>query len=403
MQRTRPVQSAPAQRPWSGLIVTVVVVGSLLWFAYSVADILFFLFIALLFSLYLGMISDFLQHRFRLPRPYGITAALLVSAIGVAGLGWLIVPPVLEQTQGLIATLPGLVAGWEASLVEMVGRNPLLQQILPAEAGEGRIASLLGHFGGGYFGGAVPYVFGAVTIVIHVFSVLVMGIFLALRPAMYREGLVTLVPPVHRDLARSVARDLAEVLRGWIGGQILGMLVLTALSWIGLMILGVPYALAFGVFTGLAAIVPFFGTLVSTLLPALFVVGAAGLGHAMLVVLLGLIIHLIESNLVHPLIMQRKVHLPPVLSILSVLMMAKLLGVVGLLVAVPVLASLMVILRRIYVGRILERTGFRRRMRPEGAAAPVPNGESVSPVVEGGEIDEVEVLQPVLQVGSTRT
>jgi predicted PurR-regulated permease PerM len=243
------------------------------------------------------------------------------------------------------------------------------------------VASLVGRFGG-YFDGAVPYVFHTVAIVIHLFSVLVMGVFMSLRPEMYREGVVTLVPPVHRDLARSVAQDLARVLRAWIGGQILGMLVLTVLTWIGLMILGVPYSLAFGVFTGLAAIVPFFGTLVSTLLPALFVIGSGGVGQAMLVVLLGLIIHLIEANFVHPLIMERKVHLPPVLSILSVLMMAKLLGVIGLLVAVPVLASLMVIVRRIYVDRILEKTGFRRRIRavdPPLAEAP---SERPPPILE---------------------
>lgn len=382
MSRTTPPHPGPAGRPWSSLIVTIAIVGLLFWFAYSVADILFLLFIALLFSLYLGMISEFLQKRFGLPRAYGIVIALLATGVGVAGLGWLIVPPVMAQAQGLIETLPRLLASWEASLVAMVGRNPLLQQLLPAEAGEGRVASLVGRFGG-YFGGAVPYVFSAIAIVIHLFSVLVMGVFMALRPETYREGVVTLVPPVHRDLARSVALDLARVLRAWIGGQILGMLVLTVFSWIGLMILGVPYALAFGVFTGIAAIVPFFGTLVSTLLPALFVVGSGGPGQAMLVVLLGLIIHLIESNFVHPLIMERQVHLPPVLSILSVLMMAKLLGVIGLLVAVPVLASLMVIVRRIYVDRILERTGFRRTMRiPATPPVPAASPPGAEPLLE---------------------
>lgn len=70
------------------------------------ADTLFLLFLALLFSLHLGIITDFLEHRLGLPRPYGIAAALLATSGGVVALGGLIVPPVLEQTRGLTATMP---------------------------------------------------------------------------------------------------------------------------------------------------------------------------------------------------------------------------------------------------------------------------------------------------------
>jgi predicted PurR-regulated permease PerM len=369
MSDTTVVQAPPAARPSARLLAIAIFVGLLLWLAYSIADILFLFFIAVLFSLYLGMITDFLQERFHLPRSYGLAIALLGTFAGVVALGWLIVPAVLQQTRGLVETLPHLVAGWEASLLGLADRSPLLRQMLPKDTGGGYIGSIVGRIGG-YFAGMVPYVFSGVAVLIHLVGVLVMAIYMTLRPDTYREGVITLVPPVHRDLANDVAHDLARVLRAWIGGQLLSMLVLTLLTWAGLLILGVPYALAFAVFTGLAAIVPFFGTLISTLVPALFMVGAAGLGPAMLVVLLGLVIHLIEGNLVHPLIMARQVHLPPVLSILGVLVMAKLLGVIGLLVAVPVLATVMVVVRRIYVQRILEGAGFRRSVRPRGSAIP---------------------------------
>ena len=170
----------------------------------------------------------------------------------------------------------------------------------------------------------------------------------------------------------------------------LAMVFLGVLTWIGLEILDVPFALAFGVFTGVVVMVPFFGTLVSTLLPALFVLGNDGIVHSLLVVLLGVVIHLIEANFVHPLIMERRVHLPPVLSILRVLIMAELLGAVGLLVAVPVLATVMVITRRLYVHRLLEGKGFRRFVRdppsevrlPEGALRVDAAGVSIPAVLE---------------------
>jgi hypothetical protein len=72
--------------------------------------------------------------------------------------------------------------------------------------------------------------------------------------------------------------------------------------------------------------------------------------------------------------MERRVHLPPVLSIISVLVMAELLGPVGLLVAVPVLATLMVITRRIYVHRLLEGKGFRRFVRDTPSEIRLPEG-----------------------------
>src|SRR5690606_6206479 len=171
--------------------------------------------------------------------------------------------------------------------------------------------------------------------------------------------------------ARDILAELTRTLRSWIVGQILAMIFLGVVTWVGLVMLSVPYALAFGVFTGVVVVVPFFGTLVSTILPALFVLGADGAVHALLVVLLGVVAHLIVANVVHPMIMERQVNLPPVLSIMSVLIMAELLGAVGLLVAVPVLATVMVLVRRIYVERVAAGKGF-RRMRREGPRPPPP-------------------------------
>jgi predicted PurR-regulated permease PerM len=154
------------------------------------------------------------------------------------------------------------------------------------------------------------------------------------------------------------------------------MFVLGIFTWIGLVLLRVPYALAFGVFTGAVAIVPFFGTLVSTLLPAFFVLGGGGLLQAFWVVMLGVGVPIFEANVVAPMIMERQVHLPPVLSILAVLIMAHLLHVIGLLVAVPVLAVVMVVARRLYIHRVLEGRGFRRAVRDRPIELQLP-GDNV--------------------------
>jgi predicted PurR-regulated permease PerM len=352
----------------------------LLLFVYSVAEVLLLVFLAALFGVYLSAISELLEDRFRIRPALGLPLGLLFTGIVFTGIVWLVVPPVLQQTQELLTALPQLVTQGVNGLSQFVSRYPILAAALPPAELQHQIQGLMSN-AGGYFAGLVPYLLGGLHVLIEAISVLVMGIYMALRPEVYREGIILLTPPVHRELVRDILSDLGQTMRAWIGGQILAMFFLGALTYVGLLLLDVPFALAFGVFTGVVVMIPFFGTLVSTLLPAFFVLGSGGLGRAFLVILLGVLIHLVEANFIHPLIMERRVHLPPVLSILSVLIMAELMGMVGLLVAVPVLATLMVIVRRIYVHRLLEGKGFRRFVRDAPAEVRLP--ESVLRVAPG--------------------
>ena len=96
-----------------------------------------------------------------------------------------------------------------------------------------------------------------------------------------------------------------------------------------------------------------------------------------LVALLGVVVHIVEANVIAPMIMERQVSLPPVLTLLSVLVMAHLMHLVGLLVAVPVLATTLVVVRRIYVYRVLEGKGFRRAVRDQPVEVRLPDDVAV--------------------------
>jgi predicted PurR-regulated permease PerM len=363
--------------PPIGAFIAPVLLILLLLLAYNVAGILLLFFVAILFAIYLCAITEALQRHAGMPRGVGLFTALLLTFVLVGLTGYLIIPPVIEQTQELMNALPAMAASWDAQLSALAARSEFAGQVLgQREPGESYVGGYFGQIGG-YFQNVVPYLFHGVTFAIHFVSVLVMGLYMALRPAVYREGFILLAPPIHRELVRDIMVDLGRTLRAWLVGQLIGMVFLGILTWIGLELLGVPYALAFGVFAAAVAIVPFFGTLVSTLLPALFVLGSSGSGHALMVALLGIVVHLIESNIVQPIIMERQVHLPPVLSILAVLIMASLLDIIGLFVAVPVLCVVMVVVRRVYVHRILEGKGFRRAVRDRPVELRLPDEGSV--------------------------
>jgi predicted PurR-regulated permease PerM len=334
--------------PFGWVLLAVLVVALLV----ITVDVLLLLFLAIILAVYLDAVSEFLQRRGGVPPAVGLVTGLALSLGALVGVVFLIAPAVAEQVQDLVANLPTFLSNLDQSINRLLGSIPVLRRGVTEGSTPGILATSLNELFGFLRGAVVPYLKGGLELVIMVVSVFVMALYLARNPAIYVEGLVSLVPPARRHLTRIILYDLKQTLHAWVVGQIISMVVLAALTTLGLWILEVPYFLAFGVFAGIAAIVPFFGTLFSTLVPALFALGVAGLPKAVAVTALGIGVHLIEANFVAPIVMERKVNLPPVITIAGVLLIAKLFGVVGLIVAVPILAFVMVLIRHILLGEV---------------------------------------------------
>jgi predicted PurR-regulated permease PerM len=363
-----------------------------LWLFARVAQVLILLFIGVLLSLYLRAVAGWFERRWHVPDRIAFVTSLLLSLTGVVAIFYILVPPVITQTQALIKVLPDYITGWEASIERTVSRVPALREYWPP--GQHKIFSAVYSELSSSFSTIPTRVLSLVQGAISIFSISVIAIYLSLRPALYREWLIALFPPIHRDLVRDLLGDLGDTLRSYIVGQLLVMAFLAALTAMFLYFLDVPFALTFGIFTGLVAIIPFFGTLLSTTLPALFVLnGPNGGVRALLVLGVGVVVHLIEGNIVSPYAMSKKVDLPPVLTIMSVLIMGQLLGGIGLIVALPTLAMVMVIVRRILITRIYEGQGFRRttRERPLVLRLPAPGGGVLVP--SGPPVDVVAIAE----------
>ncbi len=326
-------------------------------FILKVIDVLLLVFLAILLAVYLSAVTDWLERRFGMRRWLGLTLTVVATIAGVATIAALLAPPVVEQTRALIGGLPQTLTNIQNVLARWASQYPVLDQTELANPSSGVVSGLVTDAVGFLSGSLLGYVRGGGMIFIEGASVVVMALYLARQPALYRDGLISLFAPRHRSIAVHVFDDTAATLRAWVVGQLIAMSVLAMLTAIGLWILGVPYWLAFGIFTGLVAIVPFFGTLISTLLPALFMVASGDWLKVLLVLLLGVLVHVFEANVVVPRIMQRKVDLPPVLTISSVLIMGTLLGAIGLIVAVPVLCVTMVLIRHILHGEIYGEPG----------------------------------------------
>jgi predicted PurR-regulated permease PerM len=383
---------APRRFRFAPILAATVLTVLGLWLFGKVAHVLILLFIGLLLSLYLRAVAGWLERRLHVPDHLAFAMSLLLSLAGVVAIFWILVPPVITQTQALIKVLPSYISGWEAGIERTVSRVPALRDYW--KPGEHKILFAFYDELSGTFTSLPTRVLSVVQGAISIFSIAVIAIYLSLHPALYREWLIALFPPIHRDLVRDVLGDLGDTLRSYMVGQLLVMAFLAALTAIFLYVLDVPYWLTFGIFTGLVSIIPFFGTLLSTTLPALFVLnGPNGGVRALLVLGVGVVVHLIEGNIVSPYAMSKKVDLPPVLTIMAVLIMGQLLGGIGLIVALPTLAMLMVIVRRILITRIYEGQGFRRttRERPIVLRLPAPGGGVLVP--KGPPIDVISIAE----------
>ena len=370
--KVRLVQLAPG-------LAAVVLTLFLLWLARAVAPVLLLLFLSILLAVYLDALRDALIARAHLTPRLAFAGALLITLAVATGVVMLIIPAVVEQTRALIARLPEIAIGWEQRLTNLVDRVPALEPFIGADRRSEMVTSAVGQ-AEEFLGGLLPHVFDLLHGFIDVAAVLVMALYLALNPGTYEDFFVAVTPPRYRAAARDVLAALGTTLRAWSLAQLLAMAVLGVLTAFGLWLLNVPYWLTFGIFTGVAAIVPFFGTLVSTVVPALFVLGGeGGAGGAALVLLLGIVVHLIEGNFVAPLIMERHVNLPPVFSIMAVLIVGRLLGPVGLLVAVPTLAVVMALIRKVLIERVYRDEATLEGLREDAALALAESSELVVP------------------------
>jgi predicted PurR-regulated permease PerM len=184
------------------------------------------------------------------------------------------------------------------------------------------------------------------------FVVLVTGVYLAAAPRLYVEGLVTLAPHARRPRYREVLSRLATVIRWWMIAQLVPMAVIGVLTAIGLKIIGVPLWLFLGLLAGLFNFIPNFGPLISGV-PAFLIALAESPTKALWVVALYVFAQSLEGYVLTPLVQRRAVELPPALLILFQVLAGLLLGALGVVLAAPLLAVIVVAVKLLYVEDVL--------------------------------------------------
>ena len=187
----------------------------------------------------------------------------------------------------------------------------------------------------------------AVQEIIAVISVIFLALYLAVSPDTYIRGLLRLVPVNRREGVEEFVKDLSGRLRGWVVGTALVASFVGVGGGIGLWLLGVPLALTFGILAGVLDIIPYVGSIVGGALPALVAL-TIGPVKALEVAALFFVINQIEGNLLQPKLMGGRVNVPPAMILISILLLATLVGpIVGTLLAVPAAVIVVTLLERL--------------------------------------------------------
>jgi predicted PurR-regulated permease PerM len=166
---------------------------------------------------------------------------------------------------------------------------------------------------------------------------------MAYDPKSLVNGILRLIPRRHHQRLTRVLKACQVRLRGWIFGTGIAMIFLGAGAAIGLWILRIPSAFAFGIIAGLFEIIPYFGSIVGTFLPALVALSISPI-KLVFVLILFLVLNQIDAHIVQPLVMGQQVNIHPVMVIVTFLVMGKLFGLIGVLLAVPAAAIIVTLI-----------------------------------------------------------
>jgi predicted PurR-regulated permease PerM len=320
----------------TGIIFRTILILLGIWFLYVIRDIIAILFIAIIIAAAIEPMVDWM-HRKKIPRALAVAIiyAILFSIIGA--FFYFLIPPLVTQLKELASNLPlysekisiffkGLESYGQTHSISFSGQN-LFQNISDniAQSSSAIFSTTIGVFT------------GFVSIVV----VLSLIFYMSVKKEGLNSFVVAIMPAKYEKYAVSVAQRIKVKMGRWIQGQLFSMLAIAVLDFSVLYFLGVPYALILAILGGLLEIIPYVGPIISAF-PAVLSGFLVSPTIGLLVVAAYIIIHQIEGHVIIPNVMRKAVGLNPIIIILAILVGAKVSGVLGAILSVPIITALSV-------------------------------------------------------------
>jgi predicted PurR-regulated permease PerM len=278
------------------------------------------------------------------PRPLGALIGLIAGLTVVAGGLALLLPQLIDQGRTLITNAPNLVRAAEVKLSSVTGDRPghvaaQLQHDLTALVRDP--SQLLGPIT--TVGASVASIVGGLVIGI------ITAYYIAAQPDPLRNGLLSLFSPDTRPHAEATLERIRTAWLGWLRGLVASMALIGVMLYVALgLIVGLPFALVFAVLSACAEVVPYLGALASGIPPVAFALTISPT-RAVVVLIVYILFHQIEANIIGPLVMARAVRLHPAVIAIGVVAVGEVFGLLGLIIAVPILSLITILVDVLWV------------------------------------------------------
>jgi predicted PurR-regulated permease PerM len=320
----------------TGIIIRTIIILLGLWFLYLVRDVVALLFLALVFTAAIDPAVDWL-HRKKVPRGVGVLIIYLILFLIIGSMLYLLIPAIISQISDLSKNFPVYFEKIN-NLIQSIqsyssSHNISLQGQEPLD-----IASNLTKITQGIFDTTVGIFTGLISLVI----VLSMTFYLSVKEDGMEKLINSLTPPKHQEYMISLANRMKKKVGKWMQGQILLMLIIFVLDFTALYLLGIPYALILALFAGFFELIPYLGPIISAI-PAVALAFLISPITGFMVLGLYIAIQQIENHIITPQVMKKAVGLNPIVVILALLIGAKVAGIFGAILAIPVAAIISVL------------------------------------------------------------
>jgi len=318
-------------------------------------DVIMLLYLSFIVALFLSIFVDFFNKRLKVPRVVGVIVALLVIIGMITALVALVLPTFLYQGEQLLSNLPKYLSDLETHTRALALKYSVLDPMFgPGKALEP--TNLLDKINVGISGlfqkGMGLFVSG-VGGLIGIIAMLMIAVYIVIKPTEHYEGMLKLCPKSRREKARKLLERIGNTIRHWMVGRALAMLLIMVISTIGFFIAGVKFALFLGILNGILCFIPLIGPLLGLIGPVLVSLIDSPI-KVIWVLIIFIIVQITETYFFTPLVMKKQVDLPPVITIAAVIGMGSLLGLLGLILAIPTVAIAMIILKETYLKKMEE-------------------------------------------------
>jgi predicted PurR-regulated permease PerM len=277
--------------------------------------------------------------RKRIPRVLSVLLMYMTVFGSLFAILYFFLPPILNDAQGLFSQIPQYLDSLNLSGTAL----PALDSGSAITNEAQNVITTLLHFReivGGSTEGAFRLLSGIFGGIFAFGLVVVLSFYFAMLETSVEDFLRVVTPAQKEDYVVSLWLRAKKKIGLWMQGQVLSSLIGGVLAYLGLLILGIPYAFLLAVFTAAMMLIPIFGSFLSAFPPIVVAYSVGGLSLALIVAGLYVIINQFESHIIHPLVVNKVVGIPPLLVILALIVGGELAGFLGVLLAIPLAAAL---------------------------------------------------------------